>query len=89
MSLNITPSSGGSKLVSIPKDGNFAGSEIVQIMKHHLRSKYEKYENYDDNDLERSILSFLNEYVNEMKTREEPSPAIKMGGGGGHTKNGG
>lgn len=40
-------------------------------MKHHLRSKYEKYENYDDNDLERSILSFLNEYVSEMKGREE------------------
>ena len=38
-----SPSSGGSKLVTIPKDGNFAGSEIVQIMKVHLRSKYEKY----------------------------------------------
>jgi hypothetical protein len=35
-----TPTSGGSKLVTIPKDGNFAGSEIVQIMKVHLRSKY-------------------------------------------------
>ena len=59
-------------------------------MKHHLRSKYEKYENYDDNDLERSILSFLNEYVNEMKTREEPSPGVKNGNdGGGNPKNGG
>ncbi len=59
-------------------------------MKHHLRSKYEKYENYDDNDLERSILSFLNEYVNEMKTREEPSPGVKHGnGGGGQPKNNG
>ena len=60
-------------------------------MKHHLRSKYEKYENYNDNDLERSILSFLNEYVNEMKVREEPSPMgniseshPKNGGGGQH-----
>ena len=58
-------------------------------MKRHLRSKYEKYENYEDNDLERSILSFLNEYVNEMKTREEPSPGVQMASGGGHPKNGG
>jgi hypothetical protein len=56
-------------------------------MKHHLRSKYEKYENYEENDLERSILSFLNEYVNEMKTRDEPSPAVKMAVG--HPKDGG
>ena len=40
-------------------------------MKQHLRTKYEKYRSYNDEDLERSILSFLNEYVIEMKTKEE------------------
>jgi|LauGreDrversion4_2_1035121.scaffolds.fasta_scaffold28027_1 hypothetical protein len=40
-------------------------------MKQHLRSKYEKYRSYNDEDLERSILSFLNEYVIEMKNKEE------------------
>ena len=40
-------------------------------MKQHLRTKYEKYRSYNDEDLERSILSFLNEYVVEMKTKED------------------
>jgi len=43
----------------------------VKIMKQHLRTKYEKYRSYNDEDLERSILSFLNEYVIEMKTKED------------------
>ena len=43
----------------------------MRIMKQHLRSKYEKYRSYNDDDLERSILSFLNEYVLEMKNKDE------------------
>ena len=43
----------------------------MKIMKQHLRTKYEKYRSYNDEDLERSILSFLNEYVIEMKTKED------------------
>ena len=45
-------------------------------MKQHLRTKYEKYRSYNDEDLERSILSFLNEYVIEMKTKEDEGNPI-------------
>jgi hypothetical protein len=57
--------------IAIPKNGDFTGTDIVKIMKQHLRTKYEKYRSYNDEDLERSILSFLNEYVIEMKTKED------------------
>ncbi len=57
--------------IAIPKNGDFTGTDIVKIMKQHLRAKYEKYREYADEDLERSILSFLNEYVHEMKSKEE------------------
>jgi hypothetical protein len=52
-------------------------------MKQHLRTKYEKYRSYNDDDLERSILSFLNEYVLEMKHKEGE------GGHHGHPKENG
>lgn len=36
-----------------------SGEDIIQVMKEHLRTKYQKYQNYTEQELETRILKFL------------------------------
>lgn len=44
-----------------------SGEDIIQVMKEHLRTKYAKYQNYTEQELEARILRFLQDYLSEIK----------------------